>query len=234
MNDKLNQLYSDHWNDFSTKLNEIVFDENQIIKPANPLLLSINDIQAYQNADIRLMIIGKENNGWEDVFYNDIDKIQSVYKRFAPNGQPFAYRDPFKKHFNLFTTLLKNKFPDKKVNWLWNNIIKVAKSLDVGTPPNHIYNIEKTHFKVLAKEIAIIKPNVILFYTGPYYDKYINLHFPTNEKKLVGDFKKNELIKLNIENVNFAFRTYHPGYLNRIKPVRYNDIYKTILNNIKF
>lgn len=234
MNDKLKQLYSDHWNVFSAKLNDIVCDNNYIIKPANPLLLSINDVQEYENADIRLMIIGQENNGWEGVFYNDIDKIQSVYKRFAPNGQPFAYRDPFKKHFNLFTTLLKNKFPDKKVNWLWNNLIKVAKSKNKGTPPSYIINIETTHFKVLAEEIKITKPNIILFYTGPYYDKHINFHLPSNEKIQIEGYNKNELIKLNIENVNFAFRTYHPGYLNRIKSVRYNDIYKTILNNIKF
>ena len=40
-----------------------------------------------------------------------------------------------------------------------------------------IYKIEKEHFSIAKEEVEILKPDVILFLTGPNYDQYIKDKF---------------------------------------------------------
>ena len=64
INQKLNELYSSKWENLSNALNQIVKDENYVVKPTNPLLLKHRDCDAYEDAEIREMIIGQETNDW--------------------------------------------------------------------------------------------------------------------------------------------------------------------------
>jgi len=234
MNEKLIELYTQHWDNLSNGLNQIIADDKYKIKPANPLLISLTDVEKFESADIRVMIIGQENNGWEGIFSNNMNYLLSVYRDFAPVSGEYKHKGYFRDHFNLFTTMIKKKFENKKVSWIWNNLIKISKHKDIGVPPSYIYDIEKLNFKVLKEEIQIIKPNLILFYTGPYYDNYIKIHFPENTKESINGFKPNQLVKIHIDGINNVFRTYHPGYLNRLKNEGYSKIYNAIIDNSVF
>jgi hypothetical protein len=75
--------------------------------------------------------------------------------------------------------------------------------------------VERECFPVIPEEIRIIKPNVIVFLTGPNYDNVIGDNFGKVSYSDVPSFTQQRLAKVSIPDVDFAFRTYHPGYLWR-------------------
>ena len=238
INQKLEELYNAKWENFSKALTNIVEDDNYIIKPTNPLLLKHRDCDAYENAEIRIMIIGQETNGWgyyeDGFFYNEMDEISEMYSEFYSGYKFEEHRGFFKNHFNSFLKLLKEKYPEKKASCFWNNVIKVGKANDKNTPPEYILEIEQKYFSVLKEEIEIIKPNIVLFYTGHAYDKYILHHFPELIKEDICGFNSSEVQLFKIDNVDFVFRTPHPQGLHFQGKERYNMIYDKIISEITF
>jgi len=233
INDKLKELYNTSWTKLSTKLNEVINNNNYLIKPTNPLLINLSDEENYKSSDIKVMIFGQETNDWEGPFYNDLDKISNVYNNFYQEHK-FAHKGHFKNHFNGLITLFENKFPNKKIGFIWNNVIKVGKSYSKGTPPKYILDIIKDEFSVLQQEIDILRPNIILFLSGPNYDKYIIEQIPNIEKNEINGFAPNVLASFNIKNVDYVFRTYHPNKINFLGKQDYNKIYNTILAYLNY
>lgn len=234
INQQLKELYVSKWGNFSNALIDIVEDENYNVKPTNPLLLKHNDCDSYENAEIRIMIIGQETNDWGGNFENDMDEITEIYTDFYSGYRFEAHRGFFKNHFNGFLKLLKDKYPEKRASYFWNNVIKVGKANDKNIPPEYILEIEQKYFCVLKEEIEIIKPNVILFYTGHAYDKYVLHHFPELIKEDISGFNSVDLQLFKIGNVDFAFRTPHPQGLHFQGKEKYNMIYDKIISEIIF
>ena len=234
INQKLEELYDSKWENFSNALIKIVEDKNYIIKPTNPLLLKHRDCDSYENAEIRIMIIGQETNGWGGTFEDDIDDITNIYTDFYSGYKFENHTGFFKNHFNNFLRLLKEKYPEKATSCFWNNVIKVGKHNEKNAPPDYILEIEHKYFSVLKEEIDIIKPNVILFFSGNGYDKYILHHFPELIKEDVIGFKPQDLQSFKIENVNFAFRIDHPTNLHYQGKENYNVVYNKIISEISF
>lgn len=216
MNEKLQEIYKSKWDDLSSSLEEILSDNSKENKPTNPLLLYINE-EIYRNADLRVMIFGQETNDWEGDFQNNINICLNTYDDFFNANDCYSYGGQFWNGFNRFLTLLKNRFPEKKVSSIWNNVIKIGNSgRDKNYPPEYIYNIERQKFSVIEKEIEILKPNIILFLSGPNYDAELrnsltNVQFSQLNK----NFTERQLAKIKYQDYNNTFRTYHPNYLWR-------------------
>ncbi|MBN8877032.1 MAG: hypothetical protein J0I32_05755 [Sphingobacteriales bacterium] len=229
MNENLIQLYTSKWDNYFTMVNPILKDDNIEVKPANPLLLYIADEEAYKQADIRLMIFGQETNSWYEERDVTIAGVQNLYDGFFNDGECWNYGGQFWNGVGRFLTSLHQKYPTKKIQLLWNNIVKVGKQGDKGFPPDYIYEIERKHFNVIPDELTILKPDIVLFFTGPNYDSVLADNFGTLEYNSVEPFSQRELSRLKLLDIPFVFRTYHPNYLWR------NDIdwyFDTILNNI--
>ncbi len=216
MNSTLKKLYLNNWNILSEKLNELILDNSKEIKPTNPLLIYVDE-EKYLNADIRIMIIGQETNDWEGNFQKDIDYTLDLYNNFLNNNSCFSYGGQFWNGYNRFLSLLQNKYPQKKIASIWNNVIKIGnsgrhknKSLD------YIYSTERDYFNILKDEIEILKPNIILFLSGPNYDNEIkhsleNITFNSFSEK----YTSRALSKIEFNNHLNIYRTYHPNYLWR-------------------
>ena len=238
INQKLEELYQSKWENLSNALNQIIKDENYVVKPTNPLLLKHRECDAYEDAEIRVMIIGQETNDWgfdeEGYFWDDMEDVLEMYQDFFSGYRFESHRGFFKNHFNGFLKLLEDKYPEKKMSCFWNNVIKIGKANDKNTPPEYMLDIEQKYFSVLKEEIEIIKPNVILFYTGHAYDKYVLHHFPELVKEDISGFNSSELQSFKIDNVHYAFRTPHPQGLHFQGKERYNMIYDKIIAEIIF
>ncbi len=225
---RLRDLYESKWDELYNELVQIDGDPMLTIKATNPLLLSVKDESLYSSADIKVMIFGQETNGWHEEDDN-VEGIMSGYDRFYNTGYCYSYGGQFWNGYNRFLSLLKNKFQGKKIEAVWNDIIKIGKSNAKGTPPDYIYQVEQSKFNVIKNEIEILKPDLVLFLCGHGYDSYIRNNFEILGLTGIEPFNSNQLASMKIEGINLCFRTYHPGYLWR------NDIdkyYHAIIENL--
>ena len=231
MNDKLKELYDSKWDKMVSTFAPILQDESIEVKPANPLLLYIDDEEKYQNADIRVMIFGQETNSWYDERGATVEDVQDLYDGFFNGGDCWKYSGQFWNGISRFITLLKEKYPNKKIELLWNNIVKIGKQDDKGFPPDYIYEIEREVFNVIPQELEILKPNLVVFFTGPNYDSIIKDNFGELIYTALPDSTDRQLSRLNLNGVQFAYRTYHPNYLWRND---IDDYFNTLIADTNF
>jgi hypothetical protein len=198
--------------------------------PTNPLLLRIDKEDEWLSADLRIMIFGQETNDWEKQPDKSMEHLYGVYDRFFNKGECWSYGGAFWRGVSRFTDILAKKFPDRQTRYVWNNIVKVGKCEEKGRPPINIQEAEDEYFHVIPDEVKILKPNIILFLTGPKYDDAIRKNFGELEYAGIPPYTERQLAKISIPETDFAGRTYHPNYLWR------NDInayFNAIVNEIK-
>jgi hypothetical protein len=234
INEKLTKLYSEHWKEFTFGLKNIVDSDKYSIKPSNPLLLNHSSPEKYENSDVKIMILGQENNTWEGLYNhneNNFESLLNLYPNFY-GGEYYKYRGTFKNHYNYLVEGFKNKFPDKSLGFFWSNVIKIGKSNDKGLPPNYILDLLFEKFDVLQNEIDIIKPDIIVFLSGPAYDIHLKKQLKNIEFEKLLNYTENIVSKIKIPNIKFAFRTYHPKYMNFQGKDKYEKLYLDIFNSI--
>lgn len=230
MNKLLHELYASKWEDLCSEMKKVQEDNSLLIKPTNPLLLHLNELEL-EKAEIRVMIYGQETNGWFGNFKPDMSRIIDGYNDFYHGGECWSYGGQFWNGFARFKTIFENKYPTKKIIYIWNNIVKIGKFDKKNLPPPYIYEIEQQHFSIIEEELKIIKPDVVLFFTGPDYDKIIVDNFGNLRYLPVVGFAERQLSRVELKDTELAFRTYHPNYLWR------NDINKyfgSIIGEIEF
>lgn len=146
---------------------------------------------------------------------------------FSYNGKRYG---TFHYGFNRFVSLLNARFPNKRIAYLWNNIVKVGKAEGSGFCGNEIYDVQKQHFMVIREEIDILKPDLILFLTGNYDRQILDCW---NEAKFtaLSSFSVNDVAKVSLPGLNIpAYRTNHPSA--RISKEEKEARLETIVNDI--
>ena len=236
MNEQLLKLYSSKWDNLSSAINRIIEDEDLDIKPANPLLIHIDSEEDWKNADIRLMFFGQETNRWCGEWSDEsnpgrpgMDYVQGIYDVFFNKEGCWSYGGQFWNGVSRFIKLLHEKYPDKKISLIWNNIVKIGKENDKGLPPDYIYEVEREHFSIIKDELEITKPNIVLFLTGPNYDNIIKDNLGQVEFLAGTPYPERQISRIFIDEIPFAFRTYHPNYLWRND---IDDFFNAIINQI--
>jgi len=86
---------------------------------------------------------------------------------------------------------------------------------------------------LILREIEILRPDYLVFFTGPDSDRYISDIFGNPAKKPVAGFSEGELCEFVIPNVKKAVRTYHPGYLYRQTNRPKDDFFAAIADALK-
>jgi hypothetical protein len=211
LNDELRKLYASNWETISEILQDIAYNDPDP-QPTNPFLLYIDNEDKWLNADLRVMIFGQETNDWEELG-KPIDHLLNVYDGFFNKGECWSYGGHFFNGISRFEFMLAAKYPDKKIHYVWNNIIKIGKANEPGRPPKNIYEVEYEFFHVIPEEVKILKPNILLFLTGHSYANEIRNNFGEISYTAISPYTEKQLARLNIPSVDFAFRTYNPHYL---------------------
>jgi hypothetical protein len=234
MNEALHKLYLDA----NSKVYKTITEKNKKLEcnqAAYPFFLKLPDI--FINSKNKIMIYGQETYGWSDVnndasnVYcmgeNNIDGILECYNRYFNNKDYKNNHSPF---WNVFR-LLNDYFNEcgKEFGYLWNNITKLGLNGN-GFPYNWYDDIIKPYFNdLIVKELEIIKPDFLVFFTGTTRDFIIDDIFNKPERKDVAGFSQDDICEIKIPNIKKALRTHHPNtlYMNSN-----NGSYKKIIGTI--
>jgi hypothetical protein len=169
----------------------------------------------YAKADVRLMVIGQQTFGYvgqlgQDLGADPVGRLMDVYTDFRLGEH---YRtSPFWAAAHQVYAHLNPKGPP--AGFIWSNLIKVDQ---YGNRPDPAVEEECCDlFGVLTDEIALLQPDVVLFFTGPQYDQRLLTTFAGAKLLEVGTHPLRELARVEHPWLPaWTFRTYHPAYLRR-------------------
>ncbi len=169
-------MYESKWNGLLLAAKDLK------VKAANPLLIKVS--QEYVEADIKVMIVGQETDGWAgqlNAGSQTVDDMMGYYYEYLyENSDPKREDRPFwnRKNYRYFMENLQKHFKpqNKSVSCIWNNISKIGKN-GRGMPQKSIITMERAYFNVVKAEIEILKPDIIIFSTGDSRDDFIKHHF---------------------------------------------------------
>lgn len=197
---------------------------------SSPHLISLNK----KNINTDIMIIGQETNSWygnyDDFNNRGIQEQMKIYDNFMENI--------YTEKNNIFFRYVKDVINDENCVPVWTNLFKFDledarnKDKNISKSSKEEYeNIINFHNEILAKEIEIVQPKIIIFFTGQTYDKLFFDPLVIKDKNYRDLYNKISVFD-NIDEwkcavmdlkkysgfTNFkgkAIRTYHPSYLNK-------------------
>ena len=219
MNETLKELYKKYWDSYINHIRD-----SSPEPAAFPFLISASD--SYLHSGQRVMICGQETQGWGNEFDNqdkvNCEAILEIYEKFVgPKNRKSGYNSPYWH----FITAIMEANTDKE--FVMNNIVKIGRRYGSGC--NDLINeLSMKFFPVNKKEFEILKPDYLIFLTGPDYDGRI--------KKILGEFKIKkisddinciDLLTFEDKSLPQAIRCYHPNYIQRI---RKRDEYLNIIH----
>jgi hypothetical protein len=220
MKAELSQRYKEEWD--ALVRNQLTNDVGGD-KPSNPLLLDAPP--SYFAANYRVMIFGQETNDWAGTFphVGSLDQVLKVYRDFFTNGECYSYGGHF---WNGTSRLMRDleahlRPSGKTIAVIWNNLIKIGKAKvgekpSAGTPNDAILNWEDRWFDVISFEVSELNPNLVIFFTGPNYDRFISRSFGDAVFEAINARPVRQLARIKSCGLPVdSIRTYHPNYLWR-------------------
>lgn len=213
INQRLEELYNLHFDALMNSLKTLGEQSS-----SSPLLLKIDE-KKWDEAQVKIVIFGQETRGWvKDSERQNVLDLMDTYYNFYYKKQYNNARG--KAFFNGFERVQKHikkspEYYDRNVEVVWNNINKIGKYAGTGVK-DITRELERENFNVISKEMEILKPDLVIFFTGPSRDGDIRHNFPNAiiEKRLTEAYgakpKKGKYAV--VKGYDFkAIRLYHPA-----------------------
>ena len=161
----------------------------------------------FNNDKYKILFVGKNARGPLGNFYDCIKEADKLIDCSWP--------------YWSYTKAIFNKiYPDSEVNaWekiAFTNIVKCNNSVSVDTTTEKIKENCILKLQVLKREVSILKPNYMVFYTGKDYDHYIqevfNIKIDASKRKQIGrrQIPWNEFSIYENGHITKCLRTAHP------------------------
>ena len=173
----------------------------------------------YEQSPLKLVIIGQENDGWIGP-YKEFLETKTLAEAIQLYDDFELERSHNTTFFRYFAEIRNNISPSALPNRreaLWLNLFKFNQGMSPQMiESNYREQVLQLQGDVFQKEIALLKPQVVVFLTGPYYDPIIRRFYPGMQIASVEERPTNQLARIVHDQLPDAcFRTYHPSYLNR-------------------
>jgi hypothetical protein len=182
--------------------------------PTNLLCLTMP--QSYKDSELKVMVFGQETNDWYGSYsgeHNE-DWLKEAYDEFFTSNDCFSYGGQFWNGVSRTVHQLENR-TGKTVGLLWNNIVKIGKEVK-GRPNQEILDWQKGAMSFILEELKVAKPDVVIFFTGPFYDDLLIQTFEDISFQELPDKNGRQLASVTSKHLpSKAVRTYHPNYLWR-------------------
>jgi len=184
-------------------------------EPTNPLLLNVPS--AYCSADYRVMIFGQETNDWWGIFPHDggVDHMLNAYQKFYTEGECYSYGGQFWNGVSRLIDALRAKLEPagKTMAVAWDNLIKIGKANGKGLPNRAILDWEDRWFDVVPLEVNELNPDLVIFFSGPNYDRFIIRAFHDAVFEGINARPVRHLARVKSARLpTNSIRTYHPNY----------------------
>ena len=175
----------------------------------------------YNDQRSRLMVVGQQTGGWHeqhDVSSVNPSKLMNWHSEFDLAENKKVKKSPFWQIAHKINTALNVSTPPA---FIWSNLIKLAERQKAGgkygKPTTEIRDAIR-EARLLQLELEILKPNVVVFFTGPtgYYTWELKQQFPGICIEGAHGYDTHILAKLNHDLLpEHTYRSYHPTALNR-------------------
>lgn len=217
--------YTECWKRLMNAVSDM--PEEDFTQLSNPFLVKC--LPSYRKAEKRVLFIGQETNGWE-FFYetlnlfnggrderdkNDvIEYLQWMYEDFR--FQKKSNYTPYWKGVRaLYKAIVDNDSDDGFLN---TQLVRF--DFKKKRPSNVIEDLLQKEYNILPMEIVALRPDIIIFLTGPNYDDRIKTTFIDflvrgNQLKFntIEGFSEKHLSRLSHPALpEHTYRTYHPGH----------------------
>ena len=230
MQEELNRVYKNF-------LNSAQLSEELKRRLSAPLLIRVSE--KWKESKKRVLVVGQETLGWDfdpkqttgayskiSSFSDFIKKDNSVesmvrgyfYFDFARH-QPKHHRSPFWRAFRQVRAANRDEVDGINSSVLWSNLFRM--SLDGGSvvkngTKEEVAAVQKASKGILRKEVEILKPTSVLFFTGPNYNNALYSEFKNVELLPFKGYPMSRTSYIRHPRLpKSTLRTYHPGYLNR-------------------
>lgn len=184
-----------------------------------PILISVPD--RFFSQSTRLVFVGQQTNRW-CTGLNGLDEILKVYEEFD-----------FGRHYNAspFWNVIRKferAFSVSPYSSVWTNINRFDER---GNRPNRTLETDLEVFdNLIVEELRLLKPDILIYFTGPSFDSRIQRIFPDSEFSVVDDLPLSLLSKITNKNLpKSTYRTHHPKSL-RIRGFETNVIRKIVVD----
>lgn len=249
-NDRLYQVYVSKWGALCQKLDE----HNLCDYEYSPLLLSVDNPEDFDTADIKVMLFGQDMSSGEWYQYDrhtqPLEECMQAIRTFdntvgsiGLNGS--RQRKGMGGGINKFIDTFNARFPDKKIRYVWNDIVKLGRNVKNGNQHRTLLaEIERKYFNVIKDEINAISPQMLVFLTGPnpFWDSKLQQSLGISPfcyqplPKWNGNIRQLALLTLDkdtLPSVQYAFRTYHPCACESKIQVKHAELYQAIVMHIQ-
>lgn len=179
-------------------------------KFSNPLM--IRPSKSYFTAPVRLMIVGQETNSWGGSWKLDPDDLQNSYEEVCGIYEDFKCDKGLRKRpfWNAAHQIADRVVGGDRAkdSMIHGNLFPCDQ--DKGQSEEVHHNMLRG-FRLLPRQIEVLKPEVVVFLTGPIYDYTLRDFF--GKACIKSDDLEFERVWLpGSYGSTWAARTYHPGY----------------------
>ncbi len=215
-----------------------------------PLLLHVP--QTWLSSNERILLVGQETLGWgfeAGCYYEwpypqilnysafkaepaSVAAMVQGYRVFEfAKHQPINYRSPFWRAYRQCRVALGELRDGIETSVLWTNLFRM--SLDGGRVLNgstaEVAQLLNAGKELLRKEILILCPTAVVFYTGPDYNSALYSTFPCMKLIHFNDHDPTRTARISHPDLpDRAWRTFHPNHLSHGKWNIVGQIYDAI------
>ena len=248
--ERLYQVYASKWDALCQKLDEAGLCGYEY----SPLLLSVTNSDDFDTADIKVMLFGQDMSAGDWYMYDrhtqPLEECMRAIRTFdnkegavGLNGN--RQRKSMGGGMNKFIDTLNVRFQGKEIRYVWNDVVKLGRNVTKGNPHKSLLaEIERDYFNVVKDEINAIKPQVMVFLTGPnsFWERRLQQCLGIDASCYQplpgwsGNVRQLALLALQKEeypSVQYAFRTYHPCAREARIYVKHSDLYQAIVNHLQ-
>ncbi len=194
--------------------------------------------ERWASSGLRLLVVGQETLRWQyeplesggtgsairtfgdfSAAANGVSAMWDLYRWYGLGRRYPKLNSPFWRGFRALDSAV-NAEPDSA---LWTNLFKVNVNGSVmeNCSRAEIAKLHKAQQGLLQHEIAVLKPDAVVFFTGPRYDSAIKAEFDGVEFQLMEGLPGPTMPPSRLAWVRApglpakTVRSYHPEYLQR-------------------